>query len=75
MASPSTSKSDGGPIRKFVDIQKSLKGVSYPAGKSRLQETAKRNGADDEVLRALDALPEKDYESPADVSKGIGQEG
>jgi hypothetical protein len=68
------SKADGGPIRKFVDIQKALKGASYPADKTSLRETAKSNGADDDVLQALDALPEEEYGSPAEVSKGIGQE-
>ncbi|NKJ47435.1 hypothetical protein CIC12_11915 [Burkholderia sp. SG-MS1] len=69
-----TSKSDGGPIRKFVDVQKSLKGASYPADKTSLRETAASNGADDDVLQAIDALPEQEYGSPAEVSKGLGQE-
>jgi hypothetical protein len=74
MATPANSRSDGGPIRKFVEVQKSLKGASYPADKSSLRETAESNGADDDVLQALDALPEKEYGSPAEVSKAIGQE-
>jgi hypothetical protein len=69
-----TSKSDGGPLRQFVDIQRSLKGASYPADKTRLRETAASNGADDDVLQALDALPEQQYGSPAEVSKALGQE-
>ena len=68
------SNSNGGPIRKFVDVQKALKGASYPADKASLVETAKGNGADDEVLTALEALPEQQYSSPAEVSKGIGIE-
>jgi hypothetical protein len=70
----STSKSDGGPIRKFVDIQKSLKGALYPADKTSLRETAASNGADDDVLQVVDALPEQEYGSPAEVSKGLNRE-
>lgn len=73
-AEMATSKSDGGPIRKFVDVQKALRGASYPADKDSLLETAKNNGADDEVMEALNALPDQEYGSPAEVSKGIGQE-
>jgi hypothetical protein len=69
-----TSKSDGGPIRQFVDVQKALKGASYPADKASLLDIAKGNGADDQVLQALEALPDQQYGSPAEVSKGIGQE-
>lgn len=67
-----TSNQQGGANRKFVDVQKALKGASYPADKASLLETAKSNGADDEVLAAIEALPEQEYSSPADVSKGVG---
>ncbi len=76
MASNSRStSSNGGPIRKFIDVQKALKGASYPADKASLLDTAKGNGADDEVLDALERLPEQEYGSPAEVSKGgVGNE-
>ncbi|MFL9912169.1 DUF2795 domain-containing protein [Paraburkholderia fungorum] len=69
-----TSNSNGGPIGKFIDVQKALKGMSYPADKNSLIETARSNGADDEVLDALAGLPDQQYGSPADVSKGVGNE-
>ena len=75
MASNSNSTSSNvGTIRKFIDVQKALKGASYPADKASLLDTAKGNGADDEVLDALERLPEQEYGSPAEVSKGVGNE-
>lgn len=68
------SNAHGGPIRKFVDVQKVLKGASYPAEKADLLETAKSNGADEDVLNAIEALPDQQYGSPAEVSKGVGEE-
>jgi hypothetical protein len=69
-----TSDPSGGGIRKFVDVQKALKGTSYPADKADLLETAKSNGADDDIQSALEALPEQQYGNPAEVSKAVGNE-
>jgi hypothetical protein len=60
--------------RKFIDVQKALKGESYPARKEVLLKTAKENDADEDVMEALAALPDEDYESPAAVSKAVGNE-
>ncbi|ADG20222.1 hypothetical protein QF000_001555 [Paraburkholderia atlantica] len=62
------------PLNPFIDVQKALKGASYPADKDSLIETAKANGADDDVLQRLQDLPDQQYQSPADVSKGVGNE-
>ncbi|MFC0398803.1 DUF2795 domain-containing protein [Paraburkholderia rhizosphaerae] len=61
-------------IRKFIDVQKALKGASYPARKQSLLETAKRNDADEEVMEALAALDDSEFESPAAISKAVGNE-
>lgn len=37
-------------IRKFVNVQKALKGASYPARKEELLRIAKGNGADEDVM-------------------------
>ena len=76
MENEKMAKSDtsGNPINKFIDVQKALKGASYPSGKADLVAFAKENGADEKILNALEALPEQDYASPAEVSKGIGGE-
>ncbi|ALL71789.1 Protein of unknown function (DUF2795) (plasmid) [Paraburkholderia caribensis MBA4] len=57
---------------KFIDVQKALKGASYPARKDSLLKTAKENDADEAVMEALAALPDEDYDSPAGVSKAVG---
>nr|WP_184045312.1 DUF2795 domain-containing protein [Paraburkholderia sp. MM5384-R2] len=61
-------------MNPFIDVQKALKGASYPADRKSLIETAKANGAADDVLQRLQDLPDQQYQSPADVSKGVGNE-
>lgn len=61
-------------IRKFIDVQKALKGADYPASKDHLLETARKNGADEEVIQALSGLGDEELDSPAAVSKAIGNE-
>ncbi|MGI4813282.1 MAG: DUF2795 domain-containing protein [Janthinobacterium lividum] len=63
-----------GSIRPFIDIQKALKGATYPSDKDSLLETARGNDADEEVTAALQVLPEQEYRSPAEVSKQVGNE-
>lgn len=55
-----------------IDVQKAL-GVSYPAKKDDLVSNAESSGADDAVLEALRGIPDKEYDSPADVSKAISK--
>ncbi len=57
-----------------IEMQKSLGGVNYPASKKDIVETAKKSGADPEIKKALDALPEKEYDSPAAVSREVSKE-
>jgi hypothetical protein len=64
----------GGSNSVFIDMQKALKGVDYPADKQTLIETARGNGASDDVLSALDALPDQQFQTPTEVSKAVGQE-
>jgi hypothetical protein len=56
-----------------IQLQKYLKGMDYPAKKNDLLQQAKKNGADNSVSKVLDKLPEKEYETPADVSKAVGK--
>jgi len=74
MTSSNHSNAKNPQIRKFIDVQKALKGAEYPASKDSLLETAKRNGADQEVIDALAGLGDEKLESPAAVSKAIGNE-
>ena len=54
-----------------IEIQKTLGGVDYPAEKEDLIKNAEKKYANDDVLSALKDLPEKKYESPADVNKEV----
>ena len=54
-----------------IELQKALGGVNYPADKDELVKHAQGKNADDEVLAALKNLPDKKYETPADVNKEV----
>ncbi|GAB5077244.1 DUF2795 domain-containing protein [Arthrobacter sp. AD-310] len=54
-----------------IQIQKFLGGVDYPASREALLSNAKDKGADDNVLRALEAIPDREYDSPTAVSSAI----
>lgn len=56
-----------------IDVQKALGGVDYPAKKDDLVSNAEKSGADDSVLDALRNIPDKEYDSPADVSKAVAK--
>jgi hypothetical protein len=62
------------PIHKFIDLQNALKGASWPACKQDLLKTAKGNDADEDVMEALAALPDDPFDSPAAVSKAVGND-
>ncbi|GAB4519375.1 MAG: DUF2795 domain-containing protein [Anaerolineae bacterium] len=55
-----------------IQLQKYLSGISYPADKQTLIETAKGNNADDNIMNTLQQLPEQTYERPTDVTKAVG---
>ncbi|GAB3890730.1 DUF2795 domain-containing protein [Microbispora bryophytorum] len=56
-----------------IQMQKHLKGVDYPAGKSDLIRTARDQGADDDVIDALDRIPDRQYDGPNAVSKAVAE--
>ena len=56
-----------------VHVQKFLGGLDYPASKEDLMKRAEQEGADQEVRSILEQLPDHTYETPADVSKAIGE--
>jgi hypothetical protein len=58
-----------------IQIQKFLEGVDYPADKGSLVDTAKKEGADSNVLRALEAIPDRSYAQPTEVSQAISEAG
>ncbi len=52
-----------------IQIQKYLKGVDYPANKRALIDAARDHGADESVCASLEQLPDKEFQTPADVSE------
>ena len=54
-----------------VEIQQHLGGIDYPASKDRILRTARDNGADGNVLDALESLPDRDYDGPTAVSEAL----
>lgn len=54
-----------------IQLQKHLKGVSYPASKQDILSKAKENGGDDNVRSVLEALPDKQYSRPTDVTSAV----
>jgi hypothetical protein len=57
-----------------ANIMKHLKGISFPVNKKKLLEHAKQApGPDtDEVLEVLKEIADKEYHSPAEVMKEVG---
>ncbi len=45
--------------------------MDYPASKEDLISHAKQNGADENAIPALEALPDEEYETPTDVSEAM----
>ena len=55
-----------------IDVQKNLKGVSYPASRDDLVAAAEENGGDTDLVEQLQGLDEGEFESPAEVMKALG---
>ena len=56
-----------------IQLQKHLKGMSYPASKQDLMKAAKSNGADEDISSFLEQLPDQQFETPADVNEAFGK--
>jgi Protein of unknown function (DUF2795) len=54
-----------------IDIQRHLKGVDYPADRDELVEVARSEDAPPEVLEALEALPDDEFEGPDEVMEEL----
>jgi len=54
-------------------MERYLKGVLFPAEKEELIQQAKSNNAPEDVLRVLNRLEEKDYQTAIDVSKEVAR--
>ena len=52
-----------------IEVQKSLKDIDYPVHKKDLIKHAKKHGASEKVLAALESLPDKEYTNAVSVSQ------
>lgn len=59
--------------RSAAHIAETLKGIDFPTQKKNVVEHARKNKAEKEVLEVLGNLPEQEYNTMADVMKGVGQ--
>jgi len=55
-----------------IELQKHLKGMDYPASRQDLVQHVQKQGADQNIRSLLEQLPDEQYETPADVSKAVG---
>ena len=58
-----------------IQLQKFLKGAKYPMGRDDLVSAAEGNGADADVLEALKAIPDREYDGPNAVSHELSESG
>lgn len=55
-----------------VELQKHLKGISYPASRDDLVSTAESNGAPAEIVDALRNAGQSEFSGPDQVQKALG---
>jgi hypothetical protein len=58
---------------EFIQVQKALGGVSYPATKGQLVEHARGKDASKDILDALQRIPDREYDGPNEVSKAVAK--
>jgi len=54
-----------------IELQKHLKGASYPAAKQDLIDLAEQNDAPQEVIEALQAADGEQFDGPDDVQEAL----
>lgn len=54
-----------------TDVQKALKGASYPADRESLTDLARKNKADKKVVEEISHLKRDRYEGPNEVQKEL----
>lgn len=58
-----------------IQVQKYLSGIDYPASKDDIVRTAEQEDADGDVLDALRAIPDGEYDAPTAVSSAVSDAG
>ena len=54
-----------------IEVQKHLKGVSYPASKDDIVQAAESNGAPQEIVDELRSLDSDQFDGPDKVEKAL----
>jgi hypothetical protein len=54
-----------------TDLQKALKGATYPTDREHLTELAKKNKADQKVVDTISHLREKEFDGPDKVQQAV----
>jgi hypothetical protein len=57
-----------------IQLQRFLRGVDYPADKKTLVDSARANGAPQDVVDTLMSLSRNRFNSPNDVSEILGRQ-
>lgn len=55
----------------FIEVQKYLSGVDYPASRDDLIKAARDNGAGDAVVSLLEGIADREYDGPTGVSEAV----
>ncbi|NUS07905.1 MAG: DUF2795 domain-containing protein [Nonomuraea sp.] len=56
-----------------IKLQKHLSGVDYPASKDDLVQAARDHDADDDLIQALQSMPDREYDGPNAVSQAVAK--
>lgn len=54
-----------------IDLQKALKGATYPSSRDDLVSLAKQNGADDQLVEKLSGAKATDFDGPDEVQQAV----
>jgi hypothetical protein len=57
-----------------IEVQKVLKGASYPADRDDIVSLARDNGASDEIVSALRDAGSARFDGPDDVMEALGRD-
>lgn len=63
----------GGKKMNPLKIQHYLRGVDYPVGRQELVDKAKENDAPEDVLSVLEHIVDREYITPAEVTKAAAR--
>ncbi len=57
-----------------TDVERYVRGANFPANKNEIVDYARRQNAPDNVIKALDKLPDQRFNSAMDVSNRMSEE-